>query len=191
MSWRPENIGVLLRPSRSTTTYNVACTTRVQISEKNTDKQGSIIAESIWGSTNAPPKRSTLQDNGPTDIQEAMMHVRARRQQRNNKKKARPDLKTRLTSGTVYPTHAQEKLQRWLAELKCRKEHPTMEQLKVLEAIIVRITRESAGDIGASPSRTPRGKALFDMVHGQAGCGKSRLLRWIREAFEELSLIQI
>ena len=48
------------------------------------------------------------------------------------------------------------------------------------------ITTEVAAEQGATHLSSSTSEPLFDLAHGLPGCGKSRLIAWIREAFEEV-----
>ena len=72
----------------------------------------------------------------------------------------------------------------WLEELQRRTERPTAEQLVILQTIVERITEEAAKEQGAQVSNSSTNQPLFDLAHGHPGCGKSRLIAWMRELFE-------
>ena len=133
------------------------------------------------------PVAFTRKDCGPRHVGEAASHVAARRQKWNDMQEVSPSPQTHLLRDTLYPIRTSELLATWLTELQHQPEHPTAEQLMLLKTIVDRIAFEAAAEQSettcpSTATRTP----VFDMVHGQPGCGKSRLIAWIREAFESV-----
>jgi len=184
--WRPEDMRALLQRGQAAETGYAPPAKRLRVRQKSTHKQAMSMVESMWGSTDVDPLSCARKDCGPRHIREAAAHLAARNQQNDNKQEMCPYSKKRLPSATLYPMDSGDRLATWLAKLQHRSERPTAEQLLVLGAIVGRITAEAATEQNATLSRSSISEPLLDMVHGQPGCGKSRLIGWIREAFEEV-----
>ena len=186
LAWKPGDIRALLQRSQAVDSCDTASTKRVRVRQKSTHTQAYSIVESIWGSADACPASSSRKDSGPRHIREAATHVAARSKKNNDKEEVCPYSKNRLPSATLYPMRSAELLTTWLEQLQLRAERPTAEQLLVLQAIVGRITAEAAAEQSAKRRLRSTSEPLFDMAHGQPGCGKSRLIGWIREVFEEV-----
>ena len=185
LAWRPEDMRTLLQRSQAEDTGDAASTKRVRVRKKSTHKQALTIVETLWGSADACPASSSRKDSGPRHIRDAAAHVAAR-SQKNDDEHDCPYSMNRLPSATLYTMRSATMLTTWLAQLQLRAERPTAEQLAVLQAIVERITTEAAAEQETTRPSSSTSEPLFDMAHGQPGCGKSRLIGWIREAFEEV-----
>ena len=186
LAYRPDDMRALLMRSQAADTQDGASKKRMRVRKKSAHKQALTIVETIWGNTDTCPSSFNRKDSGPRHIREAATHVAARKQKNNDKQEVCPYSQKRLPTATLYPMRSAEMLTTWLAELQRRAEQPTPEQLLVLQAIVGRITAEAAAEQGATRPSSSTSEPLFDMAHGQPGCGKSRLIAWIREAFEEV-----
>lgn len=185
LTWRPEDMRALLQRSQASELSDAAAPKRTRLRVKSTHRQALSIVELMWGNHDAGLTASR-RDSGPRHIGEAAAHVSARNIRHSDKGEVRPYAAERLPKATLYPIDAEVKLTVWLAQLRSKAECPTDQQLAVLEAIVARITVEAKAEQEKSTSVRCLDQPLFDLAHGQPGCGKSRLIAWIREVFEDV-----
>ena len=184
--WRPDDMRALLQRSQVEEPNNESLAKRRRIRRKSSHTQALSIVESVWGHANTSSANSDKKDSGPRHIREAATHVAARNSKNTDELEIRPYSQNRLPSATLYPMGAAQMTSTWLKELQCRTERPTAEQLMILQTIVDRIAVEAAIEQGTIRSDSSTSQPLFDMAHGHPGCGKSRLIAWIREVFEEV-----
>ena len=72
------------------------------------------------------------------------------------------------------------------AGLRGRSMRPTAKQYDVIAAVVGRILLEADEEQRDVKRGNTSGNPLCDMVHGVPGCGKSEVMRWLREAFEDV-----
>ena len=89
-----------------------------------------------------------------------------------------------IPHANLYPVDCSKSLSRWLDNLREREKAPTAEQGECLQALIDRICCE-AREEQEETQRSSQNEPMFDMLHGVPGAGKSQLLVWMRELFEE------
>jgi len=98
---------------------------------------------------------------------------------------------TRPYSGKTLPqaslfchknTH---RLDSWLCALQQRSCGPNVEQFEFLQALGRRLCTETRNEADDSLRETEE-EPMFDLVHGIPGSGKSALISWVREMFEEV-----
>ena len=112
-------------------------------------------------------------------------HLAARAaMRRGEEEEQRPYTGRSLPQATLYPCNLGRRLEQWLVELQSGEEPPTAEQLQILEAIVQRVTQE-AYEEQAGTQRKSDEDPLLDLIHGVPGAGKSRMIKWIRELFEQ------
>ena len=189
--WRPDDMRALLQRSQVQEPNNESLAKRRRIRSKSSHTQALSIVESVWGHANTSSTNSDKKNSGPRHIREAATHVAARNAKNSAELEIRPFSKNRLPSATLYPMDTAHMTRTWLKELQCRTERPTAEQLVILQTIVDRVTVEAAIEQGAKRSDSSTSQPLFDMAHGHPGCGKSRLIAWIREVFEMAARIAI
>ena len=68
----------------------------------------------------------------------------------------------------------------WLAELLKEEEPPNAEQESILRHVIDQVLAEEA-DLACETS-----EPLIELVHGEPGTGKSKVLKWIVRFFTEV-----
>ena len=112
-------------------------------------------------------------------------HVAARSQRQDEGADDHPYAAKTLPSVQLYNEARVQGLDAWLTELKTRDEAPTPEQSAFLSSVVKRLALERQVETRRE-ARSEDGEPLFDMVHGVPGAGKSKLIGWLREAFEEI-----
>ena len=186
LAWQPEDMRALLQRSQADDGDNPDPKKRVRMRTKSKHNQALTIVESMWGRPETVPLRFNKQDTGPRHIADASTHVAARNQKTEDENLVCPFSKNRLPNALLHPSDSENMLTTWISQLQCRPERPTEEQLMVLQAIVERITHEAAAEQGATQNNSTTSQPLLDLAHGQPGCGKSRLIAWIREIFEDV-----
>ena len=73
----------------------------------------------------------------------------------------------------------------WLRALKQRRLKPNTEQFAFLESLAQRLHTEAQNELDDSV-REAMEEPMFDLIHGIPGAGKSLLISWVRELFEEV-----
>ena len=174
----------LLQRSRTADTEDTTAAKRRRLSKKTKHQEALTMVESVWGGAEICPSDSAKKDSGPRHTRAAPEHVAARRLSQKQNKEACPYAEARIPNATLHSSKSEGRLKKWLADLHLREIHPTTQQFALLEAIVDRISAEAAVEQGMPGEKLPASEPLFDMVHGEPGCGKSRLISWIREAFE-------
>ena len=76
-------------------------------------------------------------------------------------------------------------LDEWLKSLHNSGEPPTAQQEAFLASVLKRLVKEAEVE-RRGQSRSSDGEPLFDMVHGVPGAGRSKLIAWLRCAFEQV-----
>ena len=185
LQWQPGDMRALLQQSQPHET-NVEQPKKRISRKKSSHVQALSIVETMWGESANHLTNTDKKDSGPRYIREAAEHIAARSNGKNEKKEVRPYAENRVPSATLHPAQAGGDLEAWLRSLQERPEKPTIQQLEVLRTIVDRIKEEAKTEQSEKKPRYSTSEPLFDMAHGQPGCGKSRLIAWIREAFEEV-----
>ena len=112
-------------------------------------------------------------------------HLAARQQRSDEGTGDHPYSGKTLPAAQLYSTAAARSLDDWLSGLQDRDEAPTPEHVALLSTVVRRLALEAHAErVGAAGEED--GEPLFDMVHGVPGAGKSKLIGWLREAFEEV-----
>ena len=185
LTWRPEDMRALLQRSHSAEVCYESAPKRVRLRVKSTHRQALSIVELMWGNNDAG-LTAARRDAGPRHISVAAAHVSARNSKRSETNEVCPYAAERLPKATLYPTDTETQLIAWLAQLRSKTECPTHQQMALLQAIADRVTVEAKAEQKKCTSHRSFDQPLFDLAHGQPGCGKSRLIAWIRELFEDV-----
>ena len=78
-----------------------------------------------------------------------------------------------------------QKLDTWLRQLASREKAPNADQFEFLKAVISRLLIEAKAEQEGNQTQVVD-DPMFDMIHGVPGSGKSELIAWLREAFEDV-----
>ena len=181
---QPGDMRTSLQQSHPVETHNEHAKKRIK--RNGSQAQSSSVVETTWGEVAKHLPNADKTDPGRRYIREAAEHVAAEGDSKKKRNDVCPHSKNRVSSATLHPAQAGGDLEAWLRSLQERAEKPTNQQLEVLRTIVDRITEEATIErCGKMPSSSAS-EPLFDMAHVLSGCGKSRLIAWIREAFEEV-----
>ena len=183
-AWQPDDMRALLQRSQAADTPVSNLTKRMRMRKKTTHTQALSIVESMWEKDGTCVTGFPYNDSGPRHIREAATHVAARKRKDIPDKEICPFSKNRRPSASLHPLNSADLLEKWLEQLQNRAEPPTAQQILVLRTIVERITAEAATEQHRTSPTSATTEPLFDIVHGQARCGQSRVIAWIREAFE-------
>ena len=164
----------LLQCSQAPEVCGESAPKRVRLQAKSMHTQALSIVDLIWPNSDARLS-SPRRDGGPQSSSAAAEHVSARN-----------DKDPEIPKATLYPTFTDVQLTSWFALLRRRSMRPTQQQVALLQAIADRVTVEVKAGHQKCTSDRSFCQPLFDLAHGQPGCGKSRLLAWIRELFEDV-----
>ena len=187
LEWKPADMRALLQQRQNIGIENENGKKKVRLrGKKSNHNQALTIVESMWGNVNSCPTSSEKKDSGPRHIRDATAHLAARANNKSVETDLCPYSKNRVPSATLHHKDTEGNLNTWLEGLRHREEKPTDQQLEILQTIVDRIETEAAVEQSWARPSCSTSTPLFDMAHGQPGCGKSRLIAWIREAFEEV-----
>ena len=126
---------------------------------------------------------ATLAECGPMHAGAVQGHIAARAAPEDAEEK-RPYSARTVPRAETYGHVSAASMHRWLQSLQAGKEPPTEEQARFLREVIERIELEArAEQEGRAPADGDC--PLFDVIHGVPGAGKSKLIGWLRELFEQ------
>ena len=77
------------------------------------------------------------------------------------------------------------RVRHWVLEVAAREQGPTAQQLAVLSAVAERILQEVEAEKLGGAAKPWSVEPLRALIHGEPGTGKSRVIQWMRELFEE------
>ena len=184
LEWQPGDMRTLLQQSHPVDTHNENAKKRIKTNSSLA--QSSSVVETTWEAVANHLPNAAKTDSGRRYIREAAEHIAAQGDSKKKKEDVCPYSKNRVASVTLHPAQAGGDLEAWLKSLQERAQKPTNQQLEVLRTIVDRIKEEAKAEQSEKKKGSSASEPLFDMAHGQPGCGKSRLIAWIREAFEEV-----
>ena len=184
---RPEDLRQLLRSACDDSDDGDEPAAKKRRARQKTSHRDSLHrVDCLWGSTadgRSDEKASTGQDTMHFDaVQE---HIAASRQKQEADMDDRPYSGKTLPAAQLYDAAKVSSLDPWLEELQASTQPPTVEQATFLRAVLERLSREASSE-GHGNTSDQDSEPLFDMVHGVPGAGKSKLIEWLRRAFEEV-----
>ena len=112
-------------------------------------------------------------------------HLASRSQRNSENEGDHPYAGKTLPSAELFGIGDMHKLEEWLTSLEERDEPPTPEHKAFLETILRRLAVEARSE-QARATQEEDGEPLFHMVHGVPGAGKSKLIQWLRESFQQV-----
>ena len=184
LEWQQGDMRTLLQQSHPVETHNEHAKKRIK--RNSSHAQSSSVADTTWEEMANHLPNADKTDSGRRYIREAAEHLAAQGGSKTKRKDVCPYSRNRVSSATLHPARTGGDLEAWLRSLQERAEKPTNQQLQVLRTIVDRITEEATIERCSKKPNSSSSEPLFDLVHGQPGCGKGRLIVWIREAFEEV-----
>ena len=91
-----------------------------------------------------------------------------------------------LAKATLYPLEVRLSLEEWLEGLSTREKRPTAQQAAFLRGLCERLSDEARVEQDAGKGDVETNAPWMDLVHGVPGSGKSQIIAWIRECFEQV-----
>ena len=141
------------------------------------------LVNKLWEQPDEAVGQSQKGPLGPMHFNSVAAHLAAKNSVEEEGDAAFPYREGNVPHATLYGTPPEDRLRRWLRELQGRKESPTAEQAAFLESLVERLVAEAREEQLQSQAKSAS-EPMLDMVHGVPGAGKSRLIAWVREAFE-------
>ena len=144
------------------------------------------LVHALWGRSETEIQDTpTMHERGPRPCGSGKEHVTARNQSTESKEETHPYSGKTLPRASLYEAGSGESLESWLSSLSSRQKAPTKEQLEFLRALVNRLLAEAHAE-QSEKQKELQEEPLFDMIHGVPGSGKSQMIAWIREAFEQV-----
>ena len=150
------------------------------------DRQKAQRVQHWWANKSAATQLASARlQEGPVHTN-AVKHIEAKKVQNDNDPAHHPYSGKTLPKAQLYPATAAEDLDVWLKKLSSRQDiKPTQQQQAFLSALCERIKTEASEETNPAIRKSTK-EPMFDMIHGVPGCGKSQLIAWIRELFENV-----
>ena len=112
-------------------------------------------------------------------------HIKKRNERGDDKEELRPYAGKTKPQAWLYGEAEELGLDAWLQNLSTREVTPNCEQREFLSSLIQRIKQERCEERANIKGQSEE-EPMLDLVHGLPGTGKSALIVWIRELFEEV-----
>ena len=142
-------------------------------------------SRALWETAPQTRPADVLSSEGPMCHNQVKDHIKKRNERGDDKEELRPYAGKTQPQAWLYGGAEELNLDAWLQRLSAREVAPNCEQLKFLSALVERVKqeiREERANIKQQSEREP----MLDLVHGLPGTGKSQMIVWIRELFEEV-----
>ncbi|CAE7035450.1 esrp2 [Symbiodinium sp. CCMP2592] len=144
------------------------------------------LLDELWGSSEAAPLLAAdAKAAVPGTLEKLEEHKAARwRLLAPDSMNEQGSRRNRSGEAFWYPPTACTQMWRWFGDLQMSAEPPTDSQAEFLATMLRRLQHEAA--VEAWPERSlSQEPPLVHLVTGVPGCGKSRLIWWLRHCFEE------
>ena len=160
---------------------------RNAVAAKNMHARAVQRSELLWKTSPSTVPVHERSGEGPQHRERVEEHLKARHLRgKEEQKDDGPFSGDTAPRAQLYPSKANTNLEAWFTTLmsKPQSERPNAEQLAFLRGVKERLLIEIREERARSQAKS-KNEPMLDLLHGLPGTGKSRVVAWLRQLFEE------
>ena len=121
---------------------------------------------------------------GEMHAEEATQHLQARREEKEDSEELRPYAGRTAARAAIFQKGAQNSIDAWMERVRKDKNPPNEQQHAFLKGLADRLKTEIIEELMNTKGNTKH-EPMLDLVHGLPGTGKTRVIEWMRDLFQE------